>query len=161
MRDRHAVRKDVLLMLAADTMTCSECPLWPQVQGTSAISIKSHLGVSRSVASSENARGDPLTSRAEKDGRVFTRKGKVYVSPLVERTSLDVPERRAMVFQLEVPADALEPGLYTCQVNVIDVVAGQLTCPRMLLYIRKSSRGRWASEFDQCRWRHRKMRCAK
>ena len=63
---------------------------------------------------------------------------KVYETPIVERTSLDVPERRAMVFQLEVPANALAPGLYTCQVNVIDVVAGQFTFPRMLLYVRKS-----------------------
>ena len=41
------------------------------------------------------------------------------------------------VFQFDVPAASLPPGLYTCQVNVVDDVAGAFTFPRMQLYVRK------------------------
>ena len=41
-------------------------------------------------------------------------------------TALDAPDRKAALFQFEVPADAFTPGLYTCQINVIDAVAGQV-----------------------------------
>ena len=63
-------------------------------------------------------------------------KVKVFETPIVERTSLDVADRRAAVFQFEVPADSFSPGLYTCQVNIIDAVAGRFAFPRLLMYVR-------------------------
>ena len=33
-------------------------------------------------------------------------------------------------------ADAFKPGLYTCQVNIIDDVAGRFAFPRLALYVR-------------------------
>jgi hypothetical protein len=38
---------------------------------------------------------------------------------------------------MAVPAGSLEPGLYTCQVNVIDDTAGTFAFPRFQLYVRK------------------------
>lgn len=61
---------------------------------------------------------------------------KVFETPLVERASLDAADRRAALFQFEVPADAFKPGLYTCQVNIIDDVAGSFAFPRLALYVR-------------------------
>jgi VWFA-related protein len=61
---------------------------------------------------------------------------KVFETPIVERTSLDVADRRAAVFQFEVPPDSFTPGLYTCQVNIIDAVAGRFAFPRLLMYVR-------------------------
>jgi VWFA-related protein len=63
-------------------------------------------------------------------------KVKVYETPVVERTTLDAPERRAAVFRFEVPPDAFTPGLYTCQINIIDAVAGQFAFPRLALFVR-------------------------
>jgi VWFA-related protein len=63
-------------------------------------------------------------------------KVKVFETPIVERASLDVADRRAAVFQFEVPADSFTPGLYTCQVNIIDAVAGRFAFPRLLMYVR-------------------------
>ena len=63
-------------------------------------------------------------------------KVKVFETPIVERASLDVAERRAAVFQFEVPADSFTPGLYTCQVNIIDAVAGRFAFPRLVMYVR-------------------------
>jgi VWFA-related protein len=61
---------------------------------------------------------------------------KVFETPLVERSALDAVDRRAALFQFEVPADAFKPGLYTCQVNIIDDVAGRFAFPRLALYVR-------------------------
>jgi VWFA-related protein len=61
---------------------------------------------------------------------------KVFETPLVERSDLDAADRRAALFQFEVPANAFKPGLYTCQVNIIDDVAGRFAFPRLALYVR-------------------------
>jgi hypothetical protein len=61
---------------------------------------------------------------------------KVFETPLVERSALDAVDRRAALFQFEVPAEAFRPGLYTCQVNIIDDVAGRFAFPRLAIYVR-------------------------
>jgi hypothetical protein len=35
-----------------------------------------------------------------------------------------------------VPPDAFTPGLYTCQINVIDAVAGHFAFPRVMLFVK-------------------------
>jgi VWFA-related protein len=60
-----------------------------------------------------------------------------YETPLVEVKRLTAPDRKAAVLQLAVPAASLKPGLYTCQVNVIDDVAGTFTFPRLALLVRQ------------------------
>ena len=54
---------------------------------------------------------------------------KAYETPLVESSQLNTPDRKAAVFQLDVPLTQLKPGFYTCQVNVIDDAAGQFRFP--------------------------------
>jgi VWFA-related protein len=61
---------------------------------------------------------------------------KVFETPLVERSDLDAADRKAALFQFEVPASQFQPGLYTCQVNIIDDVAGTFTFPRLAVYVR-------------------------
>jgi len=61
---------------------------------------------------------------------------KVLETPVVERAALDAPDRKAALFRLEVPADAFKPGLYTCQVNVIDAAAGKFVFPRLAMLVR-------------------------
>jgi len=58
-------------------------------------------------------------------------KVKVLETPGVERTQIDEPNRRAIVFQLEVPANSFAPGTYECQINVIDAVAQKVSFPRL------------------------------
>ena len=62
---------------------------------------------------------------------------KAYETPLVESEQLNAPERKAAVFQLDVPLAQLKPGFYTCQVNVIDDAAGQFRFPRVALLVRQ------------------------
>ena len=63
-------------------------------------------------------------------------KVKVFETPVVERTAIDAPDRHAALFQFEVPASSFTPGLYTCQINIIDAVAGRFDFPRMLFAVR-------------------------
>ncbi|MGE5358360.1 MAG: VWA domain-containing protein [Bacteroidales bacterium] len=65
----------------------------------------------------------------------FKGKTKVYETRLVEATSLAAPDRKAAIFQLDVPASELAPGLYTCQVNIVDDVGGTFAFPRLALYV--------------------------
>jgi VWFA-related protein len=69
----------------------------------------------------------------------FRGKTKVYESPLVVARDLSAPRRKAAIFQFGVPLDRLQPGLYLCQVNVIDDAAGTFTFPRVALLIRDKS----------------------
>lgn len=73
-----------------------------------------------------------LTSIAFFRGRV-----RAFETPMVQTTELTAPDRKAAVFQFDVPAASLPPGIYTCQVNVIDDIAGTFTFPRVQLYVRK------------------------
>ena len=71
------------------------------------------------------------TSLAFYRGRV-----KVFETPVVERTMIDAADRHAAVFQFEVPATSFKPGLYTCQINVVDEVASKFSFPRIEMYVR-------------------------
>ena len=66
----------------------------------------------------------------------FRGKTKVFESSLVELNELNARDRKAGVFQLELPLNSLKPGFYTCQVNVIDDAAGLFLFPRLALLIR-------------------------
>lgn len=66
----------------------------------------------------------------------FRGKTKVFESSLVELSELNARDRKAGVFQLDLPLSPLKPGFYTCQVNVIDDAAGRFLFPRVALLIR-------------------------
>ncbi len=61
---------------------------------------------------------------------------KVYETPMIEASAINTPERDAVSFQFDVPLDQLKPGLYTCQINVIDDAGGSFSFPRVALLIR-------------------------
>ena len=63
-------------------------------------------------------------------------KVKVFETPVVERTALDAPQRKAAIFKFVVPENSLKPGFYTCQVNVVDEVAGKYAFPRLDMFVR-------------------------
>ena len=60
---------------------------------------------------------------------------KVYETPLVEATAVNIPERGAVGFQFDVPLAQLKPGTYVCQVNVIDDAGGSFSFPRLALMV--------------------------
>ncbi|HEY6253522.1 MAG TPA: VWA domain-containing protein [Candidatus Angelobacter sp.] len=69
----------------------------------------------------------------------FNGKVKTFETPIVEARQLNAPERKAAVFQFDVPLAQLKPGLYTCQVNVIDDAGGTFSFPRLPILIREKA----------------------
>jgi VWFA-related protein len=92
-------------------------------------------------AVADSARGeDSKTSiRLLTNVAFFQGKAKAYESSLVELTELTTRDRKAAVFQLDVPLTSFKPGFYTCQVNVIDDAGGHFLFPRIALLIRQES----------------------
>src|SRR6266478_1667546 len=64
---------------------------------------------------------------------------KVYESKPIAATEVTVPQRKAVVFQLDLPLQTLKPGFYTCQVNIIDDVAGNYAFPRWAMLIKEAA----------------------
>ena len=60
---------------------------------------------------------------------------KVYETPLVEATAVNIPERGAVAFHFDVPLAQLKAGMYVCQVNVIDDAGGSFSFPRLALKV--------------------------
>jgi VWFA-related protein len=61
---------------------------------------------------------------------------KVLETPVVAKATIDAANRQATLFQFEVAAGSFEPGLYTCQINIIDEAAGRFTFPRVVFFVR-------------------------
>jgi VWFA-related protein len=66
----------------------------------------------------------------------FRGKVKVYATPLIEAQQMNAADRKAAAFQFEVPMKALNPGWYTCQVNVIDDAGAAFAFPRTQVLVR-------------------------
>jgi hypothetical protein len=66
----------------------------------------------------------------------FRGKVRAFETPAVQTTELAGSDKKTAVFQFDVPASALKPGLYTCQINVVDDAAGTFAFPRLQLYVR-------------------------
>jgi VWFA-related protein len=63
-------------------------------------------------------------------------KVKVFETPAVERAAVDAADRKAALFQFELPAGSFTPGLYTCQINIIDAASGKFAFPRLAFYVK-------------------------
>lgn len=64
---------------------------------------------------------------------------KVYETKPLLAQEITAPDRKAVVFQMEIPLEPLKPGFYTCQINVIDDVSGNYAFPRWPILIRANS----------------------
>src|SRR5712692_7530338 len=98
------------------------------------------------AASQNGTAKDVQAARPPKDSiRVFTSieflqgATKIYESKPVVANEVTSQERKAVIFQMDLPLQALKPGLYLCQVNVIDDVAGSFSFPRFPLLIREAA----------------------
>jgi hypothetical protein len=101
------------------------------------------------------AKEAPVARPAKDSIRVFTSiellqgTTKIYESKPVVANEVTAPERKAVIFQMDLPLQALKPGLYLCQVNVIDDVAGSFSFPRFPVLIREASTTTLSSELTK------------
>jgi VWFA-related protein len=97
-------------------------------------------------ASDESAGGstNPPQQKAPRDAvRVLTSieflqgNAKVYESKQVIASEVTAPDRKAVIFQIDLPLQSLKPGFYTCQVNVVDDNAGNFAFPRWPILVKE------------------------
>jgi VWFA-related protein len=88
----------------------------------------------------------PPQAKAPKDSvRVFTSieflqgSTKVYESKRILANEVTAPDRKAVIFQIDLPLQALKPGFYVCQVNVVDDVAGNFAFPRSPILVKEAA----------------------
>jgi VWFA-related protein len=62
---------------------------------------------------------------------------KVYETPLVRATAINVEGRDAVSIELDVPLTGLKPGPYICQLNVIDDAGGSFAFPRFAVLVKE------------------------
>jgi len=64
---------------------------------------------------------------------------KVYETKPIVAQEITAPDRKAVIFQMEIPLEGLKPGFYTCQVNIIDDVAGNYAFPRWPILVKPAT----------------------
>jgi len=64
---------------------------------------------------------------------------KVYETKPIVAQEITAADRHAVIFQMDIPLQSLKPGFYTCQINVIDDVAGNFAFPRWPILIRPTA----------------------
>jgi len=64
---------------------------------------------------------------------------KVYETKPIVAQEITAPDRKAVTFQVEIPLAGLKPGFYTCQVNIIDDVAGNYAFPRWPILVKPNT----------------------
>jgi len=87
---------------------------------------------------------NPAPQKAPRDAvRVLTSieflqgNAKVYESKQVIASEVTAPDRKAVIFQIDLPLQSLKPGFYTCQVNVVDDNAGNFAFPRWPILVKE------------------------
>jgi VWFA-related protein len=64
---------------------------------------------------------------------------KVYESKPIMANEITAPDRKAVIFQIDLPLQALKPGFYVCQVNVVDDVSGNFAFPRSPILVKEAA----------------------
>jgi VWFA-related protein len=95
------------------------------------------------AAAAEGQPAAPAEKPAKDAVRVLTSieflqgNAKVYESKTIVASEVTARDRKAVIFQIDIPLQSLKPGYYVCQINVIDDVAGNLSFPRWPILIRE------------------------
>ncbi len=96
-----------------------------------------------SADATANGSASPPQQKAPRDAvRVLTSieflqgNAKVYESTQVVASDVTAPDRKAVIFQIDLPLQSLKPGFYTCQVNVVDDNAGNFAFPRWPILVK-------------------------
>jgi len=84
-----------------------------------------------------NSRGAADATRVLASVACYRGGQRALQTPLTAFDRQNVADRKAVAVQIEVGPGQLPPGLYSCQVNIVDDAAGTFAFPRMALYVRR------------------------
>src|SRR5882762_6953542 len=97
------------------------------------------------VASGDASKNVPPVKAPKDSVRVFTSieflqgSTKIYESKPILANEVTAPDRRAVIFQIDLPLQTLKPGFYVCQVNVVDDVSGNFAFPRSPILVKEAA----------------------
>jgi hypothetical protein len=118
----------------------------PNANAASAPSANAAANGAANATAKESGAGKTAEVKAPRDSvRVLTSieflqgGAKIYESKPVVANVVTAPERKAVVFQIDLPLQSLKPGFYICQVNVVDDVAGNFAFPRWPILIKETA----------------------
>jgi hypothetical protein len=141
-RDQMELVPNITHVFAPDQHLYLQYEVYDAAKGKNSVPV----AVNDQTAGQNATAKDAPAAKAAKDRiRVFTSieflqgATKVYESKPVVADEVTAPDRKAVVFQMDLLLKALKPGLYLCQVNVIDDVAGSFSFPRFPLLIREAT----------------------
>jgi VWFA-related protein len=132
-RDQHLYLQYEVYDAAKGKATVSAPPPAP-VAGTNPPSSASATAGKTTEAKETREGIHVLTSIEFLQGNV-----RVYESKQIVATEVTAPDRKAVVFQMDLPLQPLKPGLYVCQVNVIDDISGNFAFPRWPILIKDAA----------------------
>jgi len=113
--------------------------VYDPAKGKGAPNKKANEGASTPAASQPPTKSSGEAIRVLTSVQFMQGATKVYESKPVVATEVNVPQRKAVVFQFDLPLQTLKPGFYTCQVNIVDDVAGNYAFPRWAMLIKDVS----------------------
>jgi VWFA-related protein len=105
----------------------------------------SDAGSNANTASGDAPKPAPQAKAPKDSVRVFTSieflqgSVKVYESKPIVANEVTAPDRKAVIFQIDLPLQALKPGFYVCQVNVVDDVSGNFAFPRSPILVKEAA----------------------
>src|SRR5882762_10023158 len=140
-RDQMELVPNITHVFAPDQHLYLQYEVYDAAKGKNA----AQLAPAPAVAQTEGTKSPEPAKPARDSIRVLTSieflqgATKVYESMPVVANEVTAPDRKAVIFQIDIPLQSLKPGLYSCQVNVIDDVAGSFSFPRFPLLIREQA----------------------
>jgi VWFA-related protein len=145
-RDQMELVPNITHVFTADQHLYLQYEVYDPAKGKNAATVGAPSATTGTASAQPGVAKDAPPTKASRDAvRVLTSieflqgGNKVYESKPVVANEITAPDRRAVIFQIDLPLQALKPGLYLCQVNVIDDISGSFSFPRFPLLVRKPS----------------------
>lgn len=134
-RDQHLYLQYEIYDAAKGKVTVATAPAAPASSTNSGNNTQAPASAEKETQAKDTREGiHVLTSIEFLQGNV-----KVYESKQIVATEVTAPDRKAVIFQMDLSLQSLKPGLYTCQVNVIDDVSGNFAFPRWPILIKDAA----------------------
>jgi VWFA-related protein len=145
-RDQMELVPNITHVFAADQHLYLQYEVYDAAKGKNPAPVAVNVQIGgQNGGQNGTAKEAPAAKPAKDSIRVFTSieflqgATKIYESKPVVANEVTAPDRKAVIFQMDLSLQALKPGLYVCQVNVIDDVAGSFSFPRFPLLIREAA----------------------
>src|SRR6201992_1131938 len=139
----HVFTQDQHLYLQYEVYDAAHQRKGGTVAASNSSALDALLGSDAAAGANGGAAAAPQAKPAKDAVHVLTNieflqgSAKVYESKQIVANELTAPDRKAVIFQIDLPLQSLKPGFYTCQVNIVDDNAGNFAFPRWPILVKE------------------------